>query len=75
MPGLTQPPIRRGESFVYEFTPPDVGTFWYHPHADTLQQLGRGLAGGLIVEEREPMLSIATSSGSSKIGDLTTTGI
>ena len=55
VPGLTQPPIRRGESFVYEFTPPDAGTFWYHPHADTLQHLGRGLAGGLIVEEREPI--------------------
>src|SRR5437660_542255 len=53
VPGLTQKPIRPGESFVYEFTPPDAGTFWYHPHADTLQQLGRGLAGALIVEEPE----------------------
>ena len=55
VPGLTQPPIAPGESFTYEFTPPDAGTFWYHPHADTLQQLGRGLAGALIVEEREPV--------------------
>src|SRR6184192_521034 len=55
VPGLTQKPIRPGDSFVYEFTPPDAGTFWYHPHADTLQQLGRGLAGALIVEEREPI--------------------
>ena len=55
VPGLTQKPIRSGESFAYEFTPPDAGTFWYHPHADTLQQLGRGLAGALIVEEREPV--------------------
>jgi len=55
VPGLTQKPIRLGESFVYEFTPPDAGTFWYHPHADTLQQLGRGLAGALIVEEPEPV--------------------
>ncbi len=55
VPGLTQPPIRPGQSFAYEFTPPDAGTFWYHPHADTLQQLGRGLAGALIVEEREPV--------------------
>ena len=53
VPGLTQPPIRPGESFTYDFTPPDAGTFWYHPHADTLQQLGRGLAGALIVEERQ----------------------
>src|SRR5712672_1921923 len=53
VPGLTQKPIRPGESFTYEFTPPDAGTFWYHPHADSLQQLGRGLAGPLIVEERD----------------------
>lgn len=52
VPGISQPPIRPGEKFVYEFTPPDAGTFWYHPHANTLQQLGRGLAGALIVEER-----------------------
>ena len=58
VPRLTQNPIRPGESFTYEFTPPDAGTFWYHPHADTLQQLGRGLAGALIVEEREPITGI-----------------
>ncbi|MER9401507.1 multicopper oxidase family protein [Mesorhizobium sp. M0615] len=55
VPGLTQPPIKPGENFVYEFTPPDAGTFWYHPHADSLVQLGRGLAGALIVEETEPV--------------------
>lgn len=55
VPGISQPPIPPGGSFVYTFTPPDAGTFWYHPHADTLQQLGRGLAGTLIVEEREPV--------------------
>ena len=50
VPGLTQPPIRPGETFAYEFTPPDAGTFWYHSHANSLEQLGRGLAGALIVE-------------------------
>ena len=55
VPGLTQPPIKPGETFPYEFTPPDAGTFWYHPHANSLQQIGRGLAGALIVEEREPV--------------------
>ena len=58
VPGLTQQPIRPGESFIYEFTPPDAGTFWYHSHADTLQQLGRGMAGALIVEEIEPVPGI-----------------
>lgn len=55
VPGLTQKPIKPGESFTYEFTPPDAGTFWYHPHADSLRQLGRGLAGALLIEEREPV--------------------
>ena len=55
VPGISQPPIRPGESFTYEFTPPDAGTFWYHPHADSLQQLGRGMAGALIVEEPHPV--------------------
>jgi FtsP/CotA-like multicopper oxidase with cupredoxin domain len=55
VPGLTQTPIKANESFIYEFTPPDAGTFWYHPHANSLQQIGRGLAGALIVEEREPI--------------------
>ncbi len=53
--GISQPPVRPGESFTYEFTPPDAGTFWYHPHADSLQQLGRGMAGALIVGEPGPV--------------------
>ncbi|MBX5454687.1 MAG: multicopper oxidase family protein [Acidobacteriia bacterium] len=54
VPGLTQQPIKPGERFDYAFTPPDAGTFWYHSHDDSLIQLGRGLAGALIVEEAEP---------------------
>jgi FtsP/CotA-like multicopper oxidase with cupredoxin domain len=54
VPGISQPPIKPGETFAYEFTPPDAGTFWYHPHMDSLQQIGRGLSGALIVEERAP---------------------
>ena len=55
VPGLTQAAIRPGDQFIYEFTPPDAGTFWYHPHANSLEQLGRGLAGALIVEEPAPV--------------------
>lgn len=52
--GLTQDPVPPGESFEYRFTPPDAGTFWYHPHAKSWQALTRGLYGALIVDEREP---------------------
>jgi FtsP/CotA-like multicopper oxidase with cupredoxin domain len=54
VPGLTQKSISAGERFEYAFTPPDAGTFWYHSHDDSLVQMGRGLAGALIVEEAEP---------------------
>jgi FtsP/CotA-like multicopper oxidase with cupredoxin domain len=32
VPNITQAPVKRGEAFVYEFTPPDAGTFFFHPH-------------------------------------------
>lgn len=52
--GLTQAPIQPGEFFDYELTPPDAGTYWYHPHHQSAEQLARGLYGALIVEEHEP---------------------
>jgi FtsP/CotA-like multicopper oxidase with cupredoxin domain len=54
VPYLTQPPIPPGGRFVYDFEPPDAGTFWYHPHVRSPEQQGRGLYGALIVEEYEP---------------------
>jgi len=54
VPGVTQPPIKPGETFVYEFTPKDPGTFWFHPHVRGAEQLERGLYGALIVEDAKP---------------------
>ena len=53
VPFLTQPYVYAKERFRYRFTPPDAGTFWYHPHCNTLEQMGKGLTGLLIVEEPE----------------------
>ncbi|MCE7987556.1 MAG: multicopper oxidase family protein [Caldilinea sp. CFX5] len=44
-----QQPVQPGESFTYRFTPPDAGTFWYHPHTNETVQLEKGLYGALIV--------------------------
>lgn len=49
VPGLTQDPIAAGASYVYEFTAPDAGTHFYHPH--TGLQLDRGLSGMLVVDD------------------------
>ncbi len=51
VPGVTQAPIKPGESFVYEFTPKDPGTYWFHPHVRSSEQIERGLFGVLIVED------------------------
>ena len=52
--GLTQKPVQPGESFVYEFDLPDAGTYWYHAHNKSWNQVGRGLYGPLIVDESQP---------------------
>jgi len=54
VPNATQPPIEPGDSFTYEFTPKDAGTFWFHPHIRSSEQVERGLYGVLIVEDRTP---------------------
>jgi FtsP/CotA-like multicopper oxidase with cupredoxin domain len=49
--GLTQDPIGSGESFDYDFVVPDAGTYWYHAHNRSFEQVARGLHGALIIEE------------------------
>ncbi|MFF2554515.1 multicopper oxidase family protein [Nocardia sp. NPDC058058] len=48
-PDITQPEIAAGGSFPYEFTVPDAGTYWFHPHVGVQQD--RGLYAPLIVED------------------------
>lgn len=53
VPLLSQPYVYPKDGFDYAFTPPDAGTFWYHPHCNTLEQMGCGLAGMLVVEGKD----------------------
>jgi FtsP/CotA-like multicopper oxidase with cupredoxin domain len=43
--------ILRDSSFDYEFTAGDPGTFWYHPHIESDEQIERGLYGPFVVHE------------------------
>ena len=54
VPGVTQPPVEPGGTFLYEFTPKDAGTYWFHPHLRASEQVERGLFGALIVEDVTP---------------------
>ncbi|KZL12498.1 Multicopper oxidase mco [Pseudovibrio axinellae] len=50
---LTQPYVYSEDHFDYRFTPLDAGTFWYHPHCNSLEQLSYGMTGLMVVEEQE----------------------
>ena len=56
VPFITQPPVKPGESWTYEFTIPEgnVGSHMYHSHNNSAEQVGRGLLGAFIVEPRNP---------------------
>lgn len=51
VPNVTQEEIPPNGNFIYEFTPKDAGTFWFHPHVRGNEQVERGLYGTLIVED------------------------
>ena len=55
VPHVTQPPVEPGGTFTYEFTPKDAGTFWFHPHVRSSEQVERGLYGVLVVEDTAPL--------------------
>lgn len=52
--GVTQNAVLPGEEYVYRFSPPDAGTFWYHSHQDSLRQVRMGLVGAIVVEPAAP---------------------
>jgi FtsP/CotA-like multicopper oxidase with cupredoxin domain len=49
VPEFTQAAVAPGAQFIYQFTVPDPGTYFFHPHAGV--QLDRGLYGVLVVED------------------------
>ena len=77
VPEISQPEVKKGESFTYDFTVRDAGLFWYHPHVMSAAQVGFGLYGALLVEDPadpvgvEDQLTLVLSDiGFDKDGDL-----
>jgi manganese oxidase len=52
--GLNQRAIKRGETFKYEFTLRQHGTFMYHAHHDEMTQMAMGMMGMIVVHPRQP---------------------
>lgn len=53
VPFITQPPVKPGQSFTYEFVAPNPGSHMYHSHHDSAKQVGLGLLGAFIIEPKE----------------------
>ncbi|RYL87523.1 multicopper oxidase family protein [Sporolactobacillus sp. THM19-2] len=53
VPGVTQDAVAPGKSFTYSFVADRAGTYWYHSHQDSVNQVDRGLYGAFIVEDPE----------------------
>ena len=50
--GLSQPSIKPGETYVYEFTLKQHGTHMYHPHADEMVQIAVGMMGMFVIHPK-----------------------
>jgi FtsP/CotA-like multicopper oxidase with cupredoxin domain len=49
---ITQAPIEPGETYVYEFTVQEPGTYFYHTHSETDRQQALGLYGAFLVDPK-----------------------
>jgi FtsP/CotA-like multicopper oxidase with cupredoxin domain len=48
--GVTQNAVMEGESFTYRFIADQVGTYWYHSHQVSHEQVIGGLLGSVVVD-------------------------
>ena len=46
-----QNPVQPGETFTYRFVLPEAGTYWYHPHTNSNEQMEKGLYGAIVVRD------------------------
>jgi FtsP/CotA-like multicopper oxidase with cupredoxin domain len=53
VPYITQPPIKPGETFTYEFAAKNSGSHMYHSHHNAAEQVTRGLLGAFIIERKD----------------------
>ena len=58
VPGISQPEVEPGQSFIYDFVLPDAGLYWYHPHMMAAAQVGFGLYGALLVDDPKETVGV-----------------
>ncbi len=51
--GVTQDALAPGQSFTYRFVATQAGTYWYHSHQVSHEQVIGGLYGALVIEPKD----------------------
>ena len=59
VPDISQPEMKPGDTFTYDFVVRDAGLYWYHPHVASAAQVGFGLYGALLVDDPAEGVGIA----------------
>lgn len=56
--GVTQDAVRPGGEYVYRFVADQAGTYWYHSHQVSHEQVVAGLLGPLVVRPAQPSTEV-----------------
>jgi len=75
VPFVTQPPIKPGETFSYEFVARPFGSHMYHSHHNAAEQVTKGLLGSFIVEPKDKSVEPAFDKEYTLILNDTGTGL
>lgn len=68
VPFITQPVVKTGETYTYEFTVVNAGSHMYHSHHNAAEQVTKGLLGAFIIEPKDKSLEPEFDSDYTKIG-------
>ena len=58
--GITQDAVPMGGRYVYRFEATDAGTYWYHSHQVSHEQVEGGLLGAIVIDPVNPSAVAAT---------------
>lgn len=69
VPGVTQRPIKKGETYTYRWAATQYGSYWYHSHYRG--QIEDGLYGAIIIHPKSSIPKPFSKISSSEVAALT----
>jgi FtsP/CotA-like multicopper oxidase with cupredoxin domain len=71
--GVTQDAVKPGQDFTYRWVAPDAGTYWYHSHQMSHEQVSGGLLGGIVIKPKNSTPGVVDFLAVEHVYDGTTT--